>query len=167
MMIGGMFQAIVLPLAECVVPTDVEISGPVAVWVTSDSQPLLSSVVDRSPTKTVAGPLMAFIDSLAPQALPQLIVSGGAVGGGGAGAGGEAPTTSVTTVSPEQATSILESAQAQPTATDGATATSSGAAASPTDAAGAGNNLGGTPPGSNEDGSITVVGWSEGPAAAR
>lgn len=152
-MTGGMFQSLSLPLAECTLPTDASVSGPVAVWITGDSQPLLTNVVDRSQTKTIAGPVMFFVDSSTPQALPQLIVNGGAAGGGGGDSTGTASadtTTQTSTVTPEEATSILQSAQAEATAAS--------------NAGGGGSGGGGNASPTGTIGAITVLGPSVIPA---
>ncbi|KAH8986313.1 ferritin-like domain-containing protein [Lactarius akahatsu] len=47
------------------------INGPVAIWVTSDDQPLNNNARDRGSNAIVAGPLMAFIDTK-PESLGQL-----------------------------------------------------------------------------------------------
>ena len=62
MIAGGMPISIALPLSECVVPSSVV--GPVAVFVTSDNQPLVNNVVFRTDISVVAGPTIIFIDSV-------------------------------------------------------------------------------------------------------
>ncbi|KAK2462308.1 hypothetical protein APHAL10511_005614 [Amanita phalloides] len=107
MMVGGTPNSIVLPLSQCVVPGGV--NGPVAIFITRDSQPLVNDVVKRTSDSVLAGPTIVFIDT-SPQALGKLIVKG-ASGGSGSG-------DSVTrTVSPPSASS-----------TPSATATGSGTA---------------------------------------
>lgn len=54
MLLGGDAAATVLPLSQCIVPDDV--SGPVALFVTSDAQPLSADVVTQVKTGIVAGP---------------------------------------------------------------------------------------------------------------
>jgi hypothetical protein len=70
MMVGGNPFSIALPFSNCVVPSG--INGPVAIFITSDGQPLVNNVVDRATTQLVAGPTMAFIDSQ-PQTIGQLV----------------------------------------------------------------------------------------------
>jgi hypothetical protein len=60
MLTGGMPSSITLPIDQCVVPPG--INGPVAIWVTSDMQPLNGDAVQRQSNAIVAGPTMAFID---------------------------------------------------------------------------------------------------------
>ncbi|KAH9059312.1 ferritin-like domain-containing protein [Lactarius vividus] len=94
MLVGGAPFSISLPLNQCVVPDG--INGPVAIWVTSDDQPLNNNARDRGSNAIVAGPLMAFIDTK-PEAIGQLVRNQ---------AGAPSPS-STTTVPPSQASSIL------------------------------------------------------------
>ena len=61
MMLGGAPFSIPLPLDQCVVPSG--INGPVAIYITSDGQPLLNNIIDQATNSIVAGPTMAFIDT--------------------------------------------------------------------------------------------------------
>lgn len=154
MIVGGASSSISLPFSQCVVPDG--INGPVAIWITSDSQPLINNVRDRATTQLVAGPTIAFIDSK-PDMLGQLARSAATP------AGAASASISTSTISPDAAQSIIQSA---------ATGTSTAAAAAATDASG-------QPPaavapaagpifktGANGDNSITVNGWSSAPAPA-
>ena len=96
MMIGGLPFSIALPLSQCVVPDG--INGPVAIWVTSDSQPLLNNPRDRATDKLIAGPTIAFIDTQ-PQILGQMARS----------IPGAPPAVFTTTLTPGEATSVLSS----------------------------------------------------------
>jgi hypothetical protein len=78
MLLGGQPFSIPLPFNECVVPND--INGPVAIFITSDGQPLVNNVRDRATVKTIAGPTMAFIDTK-PERLGNLAKTGSAEGG--------------------------------------------------------------------------------------
>ena len=49
------------PLDNCMVPSNV--TGPVAVWVTKDDQPLANNARDRTDTNVLAGPSVVFIDT--------------------------------------------------------------------------------------------------------
>ncbi|KAN0124262.1 Ferritin-like domain containing protein, partial [Russula decolorans] len=60
MLTGGMPFSLSLPLSQCVVPQG--LNGAVAIWITSDDQPLNGGVVDRQSNAIVAGPLLTFID---------------------------------------------------------------------------------------------------------
>jgi len=102
MLVGGLPFTITLPFSQCTVPDG--INGPVALWVTSDPQPLLNDPVDRATDKLVAGPTVAFIDSK-PQILGQMARS---LSG--------APPTVTSTISLDQASSIISAAQPSPTA---------------------------------------------------
>ena len=86
-----------LPASQCVVPDT--LTGPVAVWITSDDQPLNNNARDRTNLTPVAGPAMFFIDN-EPQAISQLVRATGA------------NSTVVSTVTPDEASSILASASA-------------------------------------------------------
>jgi len=93
MLAGGLPFSITLPLSQCVVPSG--INGPVAIWVTSDDQPLNGGAVDRISNAIVAGPLMTFLDTQ-PDTLSSLVR---------ANTNGVAGATT-TTVSLSQASSI-------------------------------------------------------------
>jgi hypothetical protein len=69
MLLGGQPSSIPLPLKDCIIPQD--INGPVAIWLTSDGQPLLNDVNKRATSQIIAGPTMAFVDTK-PQLLGQL-----------------------------------------------------------------------------------------------
>ncbi|KAJ7667566.1 ferritin-like domain-containing protein [Mycena polygramma] len=124
MMTGGAPFSINLPLAQCNVPAGV--NGPVAIWITSDDNPLANNVVDRDTVKQVAGPAIVFIDSQA-ETLGQIVRTSGTNSG--------ASSTETTTISPDQAASISSAAAAQQTggsssgSTDGSSSGSNGAAA--------------------------------------
>jgi len=102
MLVGGLPFTISLPLSQCVVPDG--ISGPVALWVTSDSQPLVNNPRDRAVDKLIAGPTIAFLDTQ-PQILGQMART---LPG--------APPTVTSTISLDQASSILTSSGPLPTA---------------------------------------------------
>jgi len=102
MLAGGLPCTISLPLSQCVVPAG--ITGPVALWITSDSQPLINNPRDRAVDKLVAGPTMAFLDNK-PQILGQLARNPGGT-----------PPAVTSTITPSQATSILSAAGPTPTA---------------------------------------------------
>ncbi|KAG6910160.1 hypothetical protein DXG01_012609 [Tephrocybe rancida] len=139
MLIGGASMSIPLPLSQCVVPDG--INGPVAVFVTSDGNPLVNNVRDRAQNKIVAGPTLAFIDTQ-PQMLGQL-ARVGASGTSGA------QSTTTQTISPAAASSIVASAGGA-SSTAAATPSVNGASAS------GGPNL---VTGPSADGKITVNGW--------
>jgi len=101
MLVGGLPCTISLPLSQCVVPDG--INGPVALWVTSDSQPLINNPRDRAVDKLVAGPTIAFLDTK-PQILGQMARNPGG-----------APPTVTSTINLDQATSVLSDAKPLPT----------------------------------------------------
>ncbi|KAI0288262.1 ferritin-like domain-containing protein [Russula brevipes] len=122
MLVGGAPFSITLPIDNCVVPEG--INGAVAVWITSDDQPLNGGAVDRVSNAIVAGPLMTFIDS-------QQELLGSLVRSGQNNSSPEGGSSSTTTVNPEQASSILSSLSTSTTSSE-ATTTSSGAEATTT-----------------------------------
>jgi len=108
MLAGGMPFSITLPIGQCVVPSG--INGPVAIWVTSDDQPLNGGAVDRNSNAIVAGPLMTFLDTQ-PDTLSSLVransnsTSASASASSNSTSNGVAGSTT-TTVSLSQASSI-------------------------------------------------------------
>ncbi|KAK1222569.1 hypothetical protein PQX77_014583 [Marasmius sp. AFHP31] len=146
MLLGGQPTSIALPFKECVVP---QINGPVAIFVTSDSQPLVANTRDRQTNnnKLVAGPTLAFIDTQ-PQMLGQMLRASGTTGG--------ASSESTQTITPDQASKVIEGAQST-----GAPSSTSGAEGSAPTSNGVNN--GGKPnlnTGFSADGTINVIGWS-------
>ncbi|KAF8529258.1 ferritin-like domain-containing protein [Hysterangium stoloniferum] len=97
MMIGGNVNTISLPLAQCVVPSLV--NGPVAVFITNDTQPLLNNPVKRSASTVVAGPVMTFIDQT-PEAVGQLVRPGSS----------SSPSSQTSDISPAEASAVASSA---------------------------------------------------------
>jgi hypothetical protein len=114
MIAGGMPFALNLPLSQCNVPPG--INGPVAIWVTSDNNPLINNVVDRDTTKQIAGPAIIFVDSQ-PELLGQMVR--------GSGTNGSASSTSTTTISPDEASSIIAGAATQTAGSSSSTGSSS------------------------------------------
>jgi len=137
MLLGGEAASIPLPFDNCVVPEG--INGPVAIFVTSDSQPLVNNVRDRASTQLVAGPTFAFIDTQ-PQMLNQLARVNLNVAG--------ATSTSTRTISPGEATSIISGASTVETPSLNSPPPSTANTAT----------------GASVDGAITVVGWTNVPA---
>jgi hypothetical protein len=116
---GGMAFSLSMPATACTVPSS--LSGPVAVWITSDDQPLNNNARDRTNLTTVAGPAMMFIDDT-PQAISQLVRSTGA----------NVTTTQI--ITPDQASSLIASA-ATATGAPAAAATGTPSASNSTDPA--------------------------------
>lgn len=121
MMVGGLSFSVSLPLSQCVVPAG--INGPVALWITSDSQPLINNPVDRATDKQVAGPTLAFIDTQ-PQLLGQMARSLAAA---------PPPPPTVSTINLDQASSLIKDANPSSTSTSSPSSTpSSGPSPDPT-----------------------------------
>ena len=97
MLLGGQPNSTALPFNNCVVPPG--INGPVAIFITSDGQPLVNNVRDRASSQIVAGPTMAFIDTQ-PQTLGSLV----------RGTNTTVASTSTVTISPAEASAIIASA---------------------------------------------------------
>ncbi|KAF8075842.1 ferritin-like domain-containing protein [Lyophyllum atratum] len=166
MLVGGAAMSIPLPMTQCVVPEG--INGPVAIFITSDGQPLLNNVRDRATNKLIAGPTLAFIDTK-PQMLGQIARTRS---GAAAGSGAQASTTTQT-ITPAEASGIIVSANgaaATPSASASSNAAAATSAPSASASAGAAAPSGnaassGTAAGPNmfvgksPDGKITVNGW--------
>jgi len=172
MMFGGTPMSISLPLSQCVVPDG--INGPVAIWITSDNQPLLNNVRDRASAQLVAGPTIAFIDTH-PQLLGQLVRNGGVASSDSDGSTAVAVTTSAdiststTTISPAEASAIVASVSSEgfASATASVLSIDSAATAAPTVDNPAINQTPGKPNlfiGPSFDGKIIVMGWNNSPA---
>jgi len=170
MLAGGLPFSISLPYNECVVPEG--INGPVAIFITSDPQPLAASVVIQATNFVIAGPTMAFIDTV-PQALSQMVrTSSGSGSGSSSGNGTSSAEVSVTTstISPADASSIL--AGASSTATSSASSSTGSSSPSGSSAVGAINNAGSgsggpnTTTGPSPDGKVVVNGWSNLPSSS-
>jgi len=143
MLLGGQPFSIPLPFDNCVVPQGV--NGPVAIFITSDGQPLINNVRDRATTQLVAGPTMAFIDSQ-PEMLGELARSNG---------NSSISSTSTATISPAQASAVISAAGSS--ATSSSTNSTSSPGSSPMSNLSSGPN---TFVGPSADGDITVNGWT-------
>jgi hypothetical protein len=154
MMTGGTPIAISLPFDQCVVPDG--LNGPVAIFVTNDSTPLVNNVRDRNAAQVIAGPNIAFIDTKS-EALGSSVRSSSGSSGSNNNSNGE--TVSTTTITPEEASSILNAASA----------TDSAAVAGST-SSGESNNNGSGPvvtTGPSGNGMINVNGWTFAPGQAQ
>jgi len=136
MLAGGLPFSISLPLSQCVVPDG--LNGPVAIWITSDDQPLNGNVMERQSNAIVAAPTMAFID-VQVDAFSVLIRNKGSNSSSNNSSNSSSSSfnpsinsnsslastfTSTTTVSPSDAAAILSSLSVStlaPTATPSAT----------------------------------------------
>lgn len=61
-MLAGQPIALSQPLENCIVPPVGLPDGPVFVFITNDTQPLLSNIAVQNSGQIVAGPTIAFID---------------------------------------------------------------------------------------------------------
>lgn len=59
---GGQNVSTPMPFNQCTVPQST--NGPIAIMITSDSDPLAVSTVDQVTTAIVAGPTVFFVDSV-------------------------------------------------------------------------------------------------------
>lgn len=130
MMVGGAAFSIPLPISQCTVPEG--INGPVAIWITSDNQPLANNLEARATTQLIAGPTYAFIDSKQDLIGQMFRNTNGAT----------VPGTTITTqtISPEAAQTLIDgaaSAQPTPTGTEAVSSASAEATATPSGAEGA------------------------------
>ncbi|CAE6488929.1 unnamed protein product [Rhizoctonia solani] len=99
MMTGGVASAAAFPIDQCVVPQGLE--GPVYIYITNSSQPLLNSQQNQNVGSIVAGPTGAFIDTRQESA-SALFKSGGQL----------SPGSTISTITPEQASQIAGGGQA-------------------------------------------------------
>jgi uncharacterized membrane protein len=142
MLAAGMPFSLSLPLSQCVVPQG--LNGAVAIWITSDDQPLNGGVVDRQSNAIVAGPLLTFID-IEVDIMSTLIRKKGSSGSGSSssnsssynpgssnsssyGSGAASSFVSTTTVSPSDAGAIVSGL---PLSTMAASASASGNTSTP------------------------------------
>jgi hypothetical protein len=149
MLTGGMPFSLSLPLSQCVVPQG--LNGAVAIWITSDDQPLNGGVVDRQSNAIVAGPLLTFIDIEVDIVSTLIRKKGGSSGSGSSsssnssssnssssydpgmnnsGSGSASSFASTTTVSPSDAGALVSGLPLSTVASSasGSSATSSAAA---------------------------------------
>ena len=108
MLLGGQPTSIPFPFNSCVVPSD--INGPVAIFITSDGQPLINNVIDRATTQLVAGPLLTFIDTQ-PQLLGEAVgITSGSNSSSSSSSSSSGSTITTQTISPAQASALISSA---------------------------------------------------------
>lgn len=122
MMTGGVANAASFPIDQCVVPQGLE--GPVYIYITNTTQPLLNSQQNQNGASIVAGPAGGFIDTRQESASQLFRTTGQA---------NQAPTL-VSTISPEQASQVAGSGQATSPAAATSTASASSAPSSSTSA---------------------------------
>jgi len=166
MMAGGLPFSIALPFNQCVVPDG--ITGPVALWVTSDDNPLVNNPVDRAMNKIVAGPTMLFLDNQQDALGTMVRTSVGGAGGSGssspAASGSSPDSTSTSTITPDQASSIVSGASPSSTGSPSASGGSTSSSGTPEDVLtpGTANFYAGPSP----DGHMLVNGWTNVTASA-
>jgi len=95
MMTGGAAFAISLPLDNCVVPAG--INGPVYIFVTNTTQPLLNSQVNQLSSSIIAGPTLAFLDTVSDASADALKT-------------GADSSTDTSIITPAEASKIIEDA---------------------------------------------------------
>lgn len=155
MMVGGNPIAISLPYNQCVVPNTV--NGPVAIYVTSDNDPLQNNVVNRAGANNVlAGPTLAFIDAQ-PETLGTMVRAS-------SNNAGSASSTTTQTISPDAAASIVASGTSVSSSADATSTASSSSSNSVNNSndpsAPFRDEFTGPAPG----GAISVIGWSNIPS---
>jgi len=109
MLMGGATNSLSLPLSQCVVPGGS--NGPMAIWITSDSQPIANDVVNRTPNSIVAGPTIMYVDTSG-QMLSQMVVNGGNSTGSTSGGQSDSFTR---TVNPAVAAALMTGASSSST----------------------------------------------------
>ncbi|KAG8729556.1 hypothetical protein FRC10_003809 [Ceratobasidium sp. 414] len=100
MMVGGAPFAVSFPIDQCVVPQGIE--GPVYLYVTNTTQPLLNSQQNQNVGSIVAGPAGGFIDTRQ-ESISALFKSGGQPNQGG--------SVATNTISPAEASQIAAGGQ--------------------------------------------------------
>jgi len=76
MLVGGATTALVMPASSCIIPATTSggpLNGLVAVFLTSNAQPLTTSLKDQ-PQNVVAGPALIFVDSNQQEVLSQVYI---------------------------------------------------------------------------------------------
>ncbi|THG99559.1 hypothetical protein EW026_g2809 [Hermanssonia centrifuga] len=167
MMFGNSSFSLALPFNQCVVPPGT--NGPVAVYVTSDDQPLENNIRDQATVNLIAGPTMAYIDTIV-EDLGTVARTGSSSGSSSSSDSSSSSSssdssssvsssdsssssstatasislgtsTSTTTISPADASSIIASAaSASATASDSASAAATGTDSAAPAATSAANN---------------------------
>jgi len=154
MMVGGAPFTISQPASNCIVPN---ITGPVAIYITNNTQPLANNELIQFTGEIVMGPTVTFIDQ-GQDAIMSLIRT--SVSSSSAPSSSDPSSTatdpsasSTTTISPDEASSIIA----------GASSTVGGAA--PTSTSNPNLSTGNDPTsGTATDGNTVVIGWSTAPA---
>jgi hypothetical protein len=116
MITGGATESINLPLASCNVPQNV--TGPVALWITSDSNPIPNDVVARGKTTQLAGPAITFVDTT-PDALVQLVRGSSTSGVSGSGSSNSTSTSDSGSTSSDSANGQAAAPAPTPVSTAG------------------------------------------------
>jgi len=116
MITGGATESINLPLASCNVPQNV--TGPVALWITSDSNPIPNDVVARGKTTQLAGPAITFVDTT-PDELVQLVRGSSTSGVSGSGSSNSTSTSDSGSTSSDSANGQAAAPAPTPVSTAG------------------------------------------------
>ncbi|KAF9821029.1 hypothetical protein IEO21_01006 [Rhodonia placenta] len=111
MLYGGAAFSISQPLNNCVVPSG--INGPVAVFVTSDDQPIDANIREQNDNTLVAGPAMVFVDTmsdaLAQAAKGSLSSSSNSTSSGSSSGSGSSTSNSTSSSTPASSDSAATS----------------------------------------------------------
>ncbi|OCH95862.1 hypothetical protein OBBRIDRAFT_440991 [Obba rivulosa] len=167
MLIGGAPTSISLALDQCVIPSGID--GPVALYITSDDDPIDNNIVVQNTITIVAGPTLIFVDTVVEELSELVFTSNSTV----------SASTTESTISPAEASAIISSAS--PVATSSSSSSYSSDSSDSSDSVsldGSDNSdssstnvvvstsvveFPGGPnmyTGSSDDGSVTVNGWS-------
>ncbi|KAG8998559.1 hypothetical protein FRB94_006769 [Tulasnella sp. JGI-2019a] len=159
MMTGGADFALALPFDACVVP---QINGPVYIYIVNSTlaQPILSDLTQQFSSSILAGPTLAFIDTI-PQTIGEVATSGSATSSSSSGASSSSSSSvdnsvsaSTTTITAAQATALVQAAIVQPGANSTDTSSSS------TDALANATSSAVQPTSSAVAVAVQVLGWS-------
>jgi len=157
MMTGGAPFAVSFPIDQCVVPQGLE--GPVYIYITNTTQPLLNSQQSQNVGSIVAGPTGGFIDTRQ-ESISALFKSGGQANQGG--------SVATNTISPAEASQIAAGGQpGAPTATEASPSATSTDTATPAPTSSA--SVASVPQQSNSGsgGPAKVIGMSMRPATRK
>ncbi|EMD41001.1 hypothetical protein CERSUDRAFT_80642 [Gelatoporia subvermispora B] len=148
MLVGGAPTSISLAFSACVVPSGID--GPVALFITSDSQPIDNNIVNQNTNTIVAGPTLIFVDTVVEE-LSEVAITGSATA---------SASSSESTISPAQASAIISSSDSDSSDSSSSSSSSDGTVvvvSTSVVASPGGPNL---YSGDADDGSVTVNGWS-------
>lgn len=136
MLKGGDTSSVSLPLNDCIVPNG--INGPVAIFLSNDTQPLSANINLQNKAQILAGPAITFIDSQ-PDSLGSLVRKG------------SNPVPISNEITPDQANAALS--QASGSVSTGTDTTAAATIATGTDTTAAATDAAGTAPAATESSS--------------